>query len=287
MILQGIITGIIIGGVLSLPVMGVALIYGVTGILNYSIATIGTFGVFVTWMLWSSVGMLPAILAGLLTSFVLGFGIQQFLLNPLIKRKGNDLTLFFIITFGIATVVSGLTKIMFPRPTISIELPRIGTMFIANVAVDISKVIAIGIAFAVLLFMRILEMATKTGKSWVATSQNLKMAKLVGINVEFVFSLVSGIGYTLGFIGALFWGVLYNLTVITGWDLCFLGYIIAVVGGIGNVLGGVISALIMGIVISFAGYWLGGMWQSVVLYVILLAILIVTPKGILGSERSV
>jgi branched-chain amino acid transport system permease protein len=195
--------------------------------------------------------------------------------------------LFFIITFGIATVVSGLTKIMFPRPTISIELPRIGTMFIANVAVDISKVIAIGIAFAVLLFMRILEMATKTGKSWVATSQNLKMAKLVGINVEFVFSLVSGIGYTLGFIGALFWGVLYNLTVITGWDLCFLGYIIAVVGGIGNVLGGVISALIMGIVISFAGYWLGGMWQSVVLYVILLAILIVTPKGILGSERSV
>jgi len=287
MILQGIITGIIIGGVLSLPVMGVALIYGVTGILNYSIATIGTFGVFVTWMLWSSVGMLPAILAGLLTSFVLGFGIQQFLLNPLIKRKGNDLTLFFIITFGIATVVSGLTKIMFPRPTISIELPRIGTMFIANVAVDISKVIAIGIALVVLLFMRILEMATKTGKSWVATSQNLKMAKLVGINVEFVFSLVSGIGYTLGFIGALFWGVLYNLTVITGWDLCFLGYIIAVVGGIGNVLGGVISALIMGIVISFAGYWLGGMWQSVVLYVILLAILIVTPKGILGSERSV
>lgn len=287
MVLQGIITGIIIGGVLSLPVMGVALIYGVTGILNYSIATIGTFGVFVTWMLWSSVGMLPAILAGLLTSFVLGFGIQQFLLNPLIKRKGNDLTLFFIITFGIATVVSGLTKIMFPRPTISIELPRIGTMFIANVAVDISKVIAIGIAFAVLLFMRILEIATKTGKSWVATSQNLKMAKLVGINVEFVFSLVSGVGYALGFIGALFWGVLYNLTVITGWDLCFLGYIIAIVGGIGNVLGGMISALIMGIVISFAGYWLGGMWQSVVLYAILLAILIVTPKGILGSERSV
>jgi branched-chain amino acid transport system permease protein len=287
MILQGIVTGIIIGGVLSLPVMGVALIYGVTGILNYSIATIGTFGVFVTWMLWSSVGIIPAILAGLLTSFVLGFGIQEFLLNPLIKRKGNDLTLFFIITFGIATVVSGLTKIIFPRPTISIELPKIGTLFIANVAVDISKVIAIGIALAVLLLMRILEMATKTGKSWVATSQNLKMSKLVGINVEFVFSLVSGIGYALGFIGALFWGVLYNLTVITGWDLCFLGYIIAVVGGIGNVLGGVISALIMGIVISFAGYWLGGMWQSVVLYVILLAILIITPKGILRSERSV
>jgi len=287
MVLQGIITGIIIGGVLSLPVMGVALIYGVTGILNYSIATIGTFGVFVTWMLWSSVGMLPSILAGLLTSFILGFGIQHFLLNPLVNRKGNDLTLFFIITFGIATVFSGLTKIIFPRPTISIDLQKIGTLFIGNVALDVSKLIAILIALFVLFSMRVLEKTTKTGKSWVATSQNLKMAKLVGINVGFVFSLVSGIGYTLGFIGALFWGVLYNLTVITGWDLCFLGYIIAIVGGIGNIWGGMVSALIMGIVISFAGYWLGGMWQSVVLYAILLIILILAPKGILGSERSV
>jgi branched-chain amino acid transport system permease protein len=286
MVLQGLITGIIIGGILSLPVMGVALIYGVTGILNYAIATIGTFGAFTTWLLLPY-GLLPAILAGLLTSFVIGFGIQQFLLNPLIKKKGNDLTLFFIITFGIATIVAGLTKNFFPRPTISIELPKLGTLFIADVAVDINKVIAIAIAFSILLVMRFLEKTTKTGKSWIATSQNLKMAKLVGINVEFVFSLVSGIGCILGFIGAFFWGVLYNLTVNTGWDLCFLGYIIAIVGGIGNVWGGMISALIMGVVISFAGYWLGGMWQSVALYVILFAILIVAPKGILGSERSV
>lgn len=283
--MAGIITGVIIGGILSLPVMGVALIYGVTGILNYAIATIGTFGVFVTWMLRPSLGTVPSILTGLLASFVLGFGLQQFVLNPVIRKKGNDLTLFFIITFGIATVVSGLTKILFPRPTISIELPKIGTLSIADVAVDVSKVVGVIIALGVLLSIWIMEETTKTGKAWVATSQNLKMAKLVGINVELVFSLVSGVGHALGFIGALFWAVLYNLTVNTGWDLCFLGYIIAIVGGIGNVWGGMISALIMGIVISFAGYWLGGMWQSVLLYAILLAILIVAPKGILGKER--
>lgn len=286
MILQGIINGIIIGGVLSLPVMGVALIYGVTGILNYAIATIGTFGVFITWLLWQ-LGIVPAILAGLVTSFLMGYGIQQFMLNPLIKKRGNDLTLFFIITFGIATVISGLTKVIFPRPTISIELPRLGTLLIADVAIDVNKVIAIAVALGILLIMRVLEKTTKAGKSWIATSQNLKMAKLVGINVESVFSLVSGIGHIFGFIGAFFWGVLYNLTVTTGWDLCFLGYIIAIVGGIGNVWGGMISALIMGIVISFSGYWLGGMWQSVALYAILFIVLIIAPKGILGSERSI
>jgi branched-chain amino acid transport system permease protein len=232
-------------------------------------------------------GLLPAILAGLLTSFVLGFSIQQFILNPLIKKRGNDLTLFFIITFGLATIIAGLTKVIFPRPTISIELPRIGSLFIADVAIDVNKIIAIAIAIGILLIMRFMEKTTKAGKSWIATSQNLKMAKLVGINVESVFSIVSGIGHILGFIGAFFWGVLYNLTVTTGWDLCFLGYIIAIVGGIGNVMGGMISALIMGIVISFAGYWLGGMWQSVALYAILFIVLIIAPKGILGSDRSV
>lgn len=283
--MTGIVTGIIIGGVLSLPVMGVALIYGVTGILNYSIATAGTFGVFVTWLLVPSIGMMAAIIVGLGVSFLLGLATQRFLLNPIIRKKGNDLTLFFIITFGIATVLSGLTKILFPRPTISIEVPKIATLTVGDVGVDLSKLIGVLIAVGVLLGIWVMELRTRTGKAWVATSQNLKMAKLVGINVDTVFSLVSGIGHGLGYIGALFWAILYNLTVNTGWDLCFLGYIIAIVGGIGNVWGGMASALIMGIVISFAGYWLGGMWQSVVLYGILLAILTISPKGIFGRER--
>lgn len=286
MVVQGIITGIIIGGILSLPVMGVALIYGVTGILNYAIATVGVFGAFVVWQLLPY-GILPAILGGILTSFLIGYGLQQFLLNPLIKRKGNDLTLFFIITFGIATILSGLIKVLFPRPTISFEFQSHRILHIASIAVGINRVIAIAIAVGILLLMRFFEKTTKTGKSWVGTSQNLKMAKLVGVNVEFVFSLVSAIGCTLGFIGAFFWGTLYNLTLTTGWDLCFLGYIIAIVGGIGNIWGGMISALIMGIIISFTGYWLSGMWQSVLLYGIFFLVLVIAPKGILGSERSV
>jgi branched-chain amino acid transport system permease protein len=65
-----------------------------------------------------------------------------------------------------------------------------------------------------------------------------------------------------------------------------MGFIIAVVGGIGNIWGGIISALVIGMVMSFSGYFLGGMWQSVILYGIVILVLILAPKGILGSERS-
>jgi branched-chain amino acid transport system permease protein len=266
--------------------MGIALIYGVTGILNFSIGAIGVFGAFLTWLFLPQ-GFGVALTIGLGTSFAIGYLLQRILLNHVLESRGNDPSLFFIITFAIAMVFSGLTKIIFPRPTISFVFPKLGVVDIAGVSMDANRFVAIFVAVGILVVMRVLEKYTRAGKSWVATSQNLKLAKLTGINVNQVFSFVAGIGITLGYVGALFWGGLYNLTVITGWDLCFMGYIIAVVGGIGNIWGGIISAVVMGLIMSYAGYLLGGMWQSVVLYGMLFLVLIISPKGILGSERSI
>jgi len=286
MVLQSLISGVFIGGILALPVMGVALIYGVTGILNYSIAVIGTFGVFVSWTLVGH-GLLVAVLGGIAVSFGLGFGLQQFIFNPLIERKGNDLTLFFIVTFGVATIVAGFTKVVFARPTISFQLPGTTFLTLEGVPINPQRLLAVCIAIGFLVLIWIFQKTTRTGRSLRATSQNLRMAKLVGVNVFLVYAVVSGIGVFLAFVGAFFWGALYNVTVSTGWDLTFYGYIIAIVGGIGNVWGGMLAAIVMGEVIAFAGNTVGGSWQSVVVYAVLFLILVVAPRGLLGSERSI
>lgn len=284
MLLQGTITGLIMGGILSLPVLGVAVIYGITGIPNFAIGTIGVFGGFITWYFFS-VDVGTAIAIGVITCFVIGYFIQRILLTP-ISNKGGDSTLFFIITVSLGFMFEGLVRAIFPRPNISISLPRIGIINIAGYKVEGFRIIALIFAVGTLVFLRLMEEYTKRGKSWQATSQNLKLAKLVGINTTQVFSIASGLGCALSCIGAIFWGALYNLTVLTGWELGFMGFIIAVVGGIGNIWGGLISALIMGMVMSFSGFLLGGMWQSVILYGIVIFVLIIAPKGILGSERS-
>ncbi|MGQ9723034.1 MAG: branched-chain amino acid ABC transporter permease [Candidatus Jordarchaeum sp.] len=284
MLLQGTITGLIMGGILSLPVLGVAVIYGITGIPNFAIGTIGVFGGFIIWYFFSmDVGTSIAI--GVIICFVIGYFIQRILLTP-ISEKGGDSTLFFIITVSLGFVFEGLVRAIFPRPNISISLPRIGIINIADYKVEGFRIIALIFAVATLVFLRFMEEYTRWGKSWQATSQNLKLSKLVGINTNQVFSIASGLGCALSCIGAIFWGALYNLTVLSGWELGFMGFIIAVVGGIGNIWGGLISALIMGMVMSFSGFFLGGMWQSVVLYGIVILVLIIAPKGILGSERS-
>jgi len=284
MILNGIITGLIMGGILSLPVLGVAVIYGITGIPNFAIGVIGVFGGFLTWY-FLSFNMGIAILVGVVFCFAIGYIMQRILLTP-ISEKGGDSTLFFIVTVSLGFVFEGLTRAIFPRPSISLALPRIGTINIAGVTVEGFKIFALLFALGTLVIIRLSEEHTEIGKSWQATSQNLKLAKLIGIKTNRVFSIASGIGCALACVGAIFWGSLYNLNLMTGWDLGFLGFIIAVVGGIGNIWGGIISALIMGMVMSFSGYLLGGMWQSVILYFIVILVLIVAPKGILGSERS-
>ncbi len=284
MILNGIITGLILGGILSLPVLGVAVIYGITGIPNFAIGVIGVFGGFLTWYFLSfNIGI--AILIGVVVCFAIGCVIQRILLTP-ISERGGDSTLFFIVTISLGFVFEGLIRAFFPRPSISLALPRVGTINMAGVTVEGFKIFALLFALGTLVIIRMSEEHTETGKSWQATSQNLKLAKLIGIKTSQVFSIASGIGCALACVGAIFWGSLYNLNLMSGWDLGFLGFIIAVVGGIGNIWGGIISALIMGMVMSFSGYLLGGMWQSVILYFVVILVLIIAPKGILGSERS-
>jgi len=281
-ILNGIITGLIMGGILSLPVLGVAVIYGITGIPNFAIGVIGVFGGFLTWY-FLSFNMGLAILIGVTVCFLVGYILQRILLTP-ISERGGDSTLFFIITVSVGFVFEGFIRAFSPRPNISLALPRIGTINIAGFTVEGFKIFALIFAIGTLVIIRLAEEHTEVGKSWQATSQNLKLAKFVGIKTSQVFSFASGIGCALACVGAIFWGSLYNLTTSSGWDLGFLGFIVAVVGGIGNIWGGIISALIMGM--SFSGYLLGGMWQSVILYFIVILVLIIAPKGILGSERS-
>jgi len=283
---DGLINGIIMAGIVALPVLGIAVIYGMTGIINFAVGGIGVFSAFITWQLLPY-NMALAILAGLAAGFALGYAIQATLLTPLSARRGGDLNLFFLITNNVGLIFVGLTRVVFPRPNIGLPLPRLGTITILGVQTSGLKFLALFIAIGSLLLLRVVERYTRVGKSWRATSQNLRLAQIVGVNTSQAFNIASGLGCMLAAFGAIIWGSLYNLTLNSGFDLTFLGYIIAVVGGIGNILGGMVAALIVGLALSFSAYIASGSWQSVILYGIAMFTLIVAPKGILGSERSI
>lgn len=285
-LVRGLVNGVIMAGILGIPVMGIAVIYGMTGIINFAIGSIGVFSAYVTWYFMDG-NVLLAVLLGLVCGFGIGYLIQLLLLTPVFERRKGDLNLFFLITNSLGLIFVGLTRVSFPRPTIRLDLPRMGSLSLLGVSFTGMRLFAVLFVVGCLLLLWLVETRTRVGKSWRATSQNLRLAKVVGINTGQAFAVASGIGCMLGALGAMLWGSLYNLTLTTGFQLTFTGYIIAVVGGIGNIMGGMLAALIMGMVMSFGGYIFPGAWQSVVLYGIAMTVLVLAPKGILGSERSV
>jgi branched-subunit amino acid ABC-type transport system permease component len=285
MLIDAIITGIIMGGILSLTVLGVAVIYGITGVPNFAVGIIGVIGGYTTWYFTAGLGLTLSILIGVAVCFPIGFFIQSLLCTPL-SKKGADGDLFFLITVALGVALQGLIPVIFPKMVISIALPRLGVISFGDVAADGVKFIALGVAVSTLVAIRLFEQHTKAGKALQATAQNLKLANLVGINTGLVFAITHGVGCSLAAIGAIFWGSLYSLNLSTGWHLGFSGFIIAVIGGIGNIWGGLIAALLVGFVMSITGFLLGGVWQSAVLYIIVIFVLIVRPRGILGNERS-
>lgn len=282
---DGIVNGVILGGVYSFTVLGVAFIYGISGIPQFAIGAVGVFAGFLVWSLQGAVGIEFAILIALASCFVLGFLMHALLLNP-IRKRGGDFNAFFLVTFSIALILTGVTLRFFPRTQVAISIPTI-PISIAGFATDALQMSGIFITLAILISIHFLTERTDTGKCWKATSQNLQLAELSGINTDLVFCVISGIGCVLGALTGIFWGALYLLTSEQGWSLTFSGFIIAVVGGIGNIKGSFVSALLMGFVVSFAGLLVGGVWQSVVLYLVFVIVLQLFPKGVLRSERSV
>lgn len=285
-LVSGTINGIIVAGVLALPVLGIAVIYGMTGIINFAVGGIGVLGAFTTWYLLRGSPIL-AILAGIGISFAIGFVVQSLFLTPISERRGGDLNLFFLITNSLGLMSVSFVRILFPQPNIGLELPRLGTFSFLSVQTSGLKLFALAFAVCSLLLLRLFEKHTQVGRSWRATSQDLRLAKLMGVNTAMAFAVASGFGCALAALGAIIWGSLYSLNLNSGFDMTFLGYIIAVVGGIGNIVGGMIAALLMGLVMSFSVYVADGSWQSVILYGIAMLVLVVAPRGLLGSERSI
>jgi branched-chain amino acid transport system permease protein len=285
LLVDGLLNGLILGGIYAFTVLGVAFIYGISGIPQFAVGSVGVFSGFLVWFLEPKIGTTLAILTVLLVCFIMGFLLQALLLNP-IRRRGGDFNTFFLITFSIAIILTGVTLRFFPQSRISIYIPTI-YFTIAGLWLDVLKILGILSAIVILLFIYVLTEYTDTGKCWKATSQNPELAELLGVNTDLVFSIISGIGFVFGAFTGILWGALYNLTPEEGYSLTFTGFIIAVVGGIGNIWGGFISALLMGIVISFAGLLIGGMWQFVILYLVFVIMLLLFPQGVLRSERSI
>ncbi|MCR5209931.1 MAG: branched-chain amino acid ABC transporter permease [Lachnospiraceae bacterium] len=283
-ITQSLIDGILMGGVYALAALGVSLIFGVMKITNFAHGALITVGMFISYLIFSTMGISPyvSLPVTVLLMFLLGYGIQRVTINPIINAPSHNQLL---LTQGLSIVLENMLLVIFTANYKSMSLPGFDKAIkLGMISINKPKLIAFTLVVIASFAVYILLQKTDIGHAISATSVQREGAVLMGIKVDRINAIAFGIGVACaGVAGALLAPIQYiSPTVGEGFQLkCF---VIAVFGGLGNIWGAVVAGLIIGIVESLASLLLGGSWSEMVIYLIFILVLLFKPTGLFGKK---
>jgi len=164
------------------------------------------------------------------------------------------------------------------------ELPNLS---IGDVALSANAIITIVVTAVSTIVLTILVQKTKLGKAMRAVSEDMGAARLMGINVNRVISLVFLIGPGLGGVAGIMVGIYYGqIDFLMGWSYGLKAFIAAILGGIGNIPGAMLGGLILGVSEALASAYIAVAWKDVVAFLVLILILIIRPTGLLGERTA-
>ena len=284
MIVQVLLNGIFLGAIYANIAVGFSLAWGVMDVINVAHGTLIVIGSFVTFSLFKLAGMDPflSIPVSMLLLFFIGYSMQKYLLNFVVK-VGVFLSL--ILTFGLDLVLVNVVLLIFTGDYRSVTPSYSGTHFeIGGVTIPYIRLATLGICVLLTLLLQLFLAKTKTGNAIRATSQNRQAAEIVGVHVGRIYSITLGVSAALaGACGSLI-SMVQSFTPFEGGYFIMKAFIICVLGGLGNVMGAIIGGLILGIVETMGARVLGTGFQEAISAIIMILVLVLMPKGIVGSK---
>jgi branched-chain amino acid transport system permease protein len=281
---QVLVNGILLGGLYGLMALGMSLIWGVMNIVNIAHGALIMLGAYLTfWMFtlwgWDPFLSLPATIVLL---FGYGYVVQRFLLNLIVRAQ---LFLTLLITFGLEVVMVNLARIAWSADLRQVTPGYAAHNFtVAGITVPYVRLwVFVTTLVLSVLFLLLLE-RTKLGRAIRATSEELHAARLTGIPVAHIYAVTFGLGAALAGAAGGLWGMLFPITPVMGGGLTLKSFVVAVLGGLGTMMGAIVGGLVLGIAESFTSTYVGPTYPNAVSFGLLVLILIVRPTGLVGRR---
>ena len=292
--LQQLLNGLAVGGIYALVALGYTMVYGVLKLINFAHGDLFTIGAYLGLTLLVTGGLSgslnPVLAVGLVVVIVFGlvalFGVvlERVAYRPL--RKANRL----------AAVVSALgASIVFQNAVMLIYGARVyvypenlipSLVFnIFGLNVPVMRIIVIVSSLVLMLALYAFINRTRMGTAIRAVAIDQGAARLMGINVDRVISLVFLIGAGLGGVAGVMVGVYYGqIDFMMGWSYGLKAFTAAILGGIGNIPGAMIGGLLLGVIEALGASYLAMAWKDAIAFLVLILILIIRPTGLLGER---
>jgi branched-chain amino acid transport system permease protein len=284
-IVQAMLTGLMQGGVYALISIGLTIIFGVLGIINFAHAEFMMLGMYAALVLFLSFSISPLLAFFLLIPvfLVVGAAVQRVLIEPILDEQ-EDAQL--ILTFGILLILQNGALVFFGSSPQTLNIAYSAQAFrffgfAVNQAKTIAFVFAILAAGATFAFLRY----TEFGRAIRATANNSDAAEYAGINVRRVYMAAFGLGIALTACAGALLVMYYPVSPTVGFNFIVLMFVVVVLGGLGSVKGALVAGLLIGVIENVSSVWLPLELQPAVVFVLFLAVVLLRPQGLFGTAQ--
>jgi len=287
-LLSALLNGLTTGAVYALIALGLTLIYGVLHIINFAHGAslmMALYGVYALKERW---GIEPYVALPLMVPamFVLGYAMQRIVINRASHGKDENILL---VTLGLSIVMENFALLFFKSDTRTIETAyTLTTVAIgpesAQVMVSLPKLVAFAGALVVSALLIVILQRTDLGRAIRAVAKEKQGARLMGIDVEHVYAMCFGLGLACLGAAACFLLPAYYVNPQVGNGFVLVAFTVVVLGGMGSFAGALLGGLLIGVVESFGGLFLGESLGQVGIFVIFIGVLLLRPEGLFGAK---
>ncbi len=284
LILQGVLLGILTGGVYALMASGLTLIFGVMEIINIAQGILVILGAYLSYWLEQRfhIDLFVGLLITIPVMFLLGMAMEWAFIRRL---KWERTTLAILVTFAIAIILEGALTFLFTGDLVTLQAWYIDkSIYVPFLDFYMPLIYIFAFILSVILLggLYLFIYRTTFGRCLRASMQNRTAAALIGINVPKVQMITFGIGVALAGAGGMVFGATNAFNPASSYDLISRLLVIIVLGGMGSLWGALLGSLTMVIISDVVVVAWDPIWASTVFFVFLVILLLFRPQGLFG-----
>ena len=283
-ILGQLMLGLVNGSFYAILSLGLAVIFGLMGIVNFAHGAFYALGAFAALLglQWFGINYWAALLLAPLAVGVLGIVVERLFLRHLYKL---DPLYGLLMTFGLALVIEGSLHQLFGASGHSYSVPArlTGAFNLGFMILPIYRAWVIAVSIAVCFSTWFVIERTRLGATLRAARENAPLLQAFGVNVPLLFAATYGGGVALAALAGVLSAPVILVTSQMGSSLVIVVFAVVVIGGMGSILGSIVSGLVLGIIEGFTKV-IYPEASNIVVFVIMAIVLIVRPAGLFGRE---
>lgn len=278
-----VLNGLTIGAIYILLASGLTIVFGLQGIVNVAHGVFYMLGAYLAIDLYPRLGFVATLLVVFVVTALLGLGLELAGVRPLVRWKRHGMQVL-VLTLGVAIIASEMTKLVWgPVPQLS-EVPAglTGTITLGPIVYPAYWLFVM--AFTA-LFMGLLAVAfhrTTLGILVQSIALNSEMSQAMGTNAPRINSLVFALGAGVAGVAGVLAGPILSVYPTMCFDLLMILFVVVILGGLGSLLGIVVSGVLIGLVNAFGVAYLTGTAGNIVAFAVMIGVLIFRPLGLFG-----